>query len=61
MFVYVVYQIIESSLDVVMVFEHHDDAKWFIDHTEGEFKIWQRPLIHKIEYVDGKMTMQYTK
>lgn len=61
MFVYVVYQIIENTLDVVEVFENYNDAKWFVNHTKGDFKIWQRPLIRKIEYIDGEMTIQYTK
>lgn len=59
MYVYVVYNVAENALDNVQVFADHKSAKWFVEHAEGNYKIWQKPLVKDLKYIDGEMTLCY--
>ena len=59
--VYVVFKIGEDGMEGLRVFNHSDDAKWFVKVRPNEgWRIWQQEVLEKYDYVgdllSGKVT-----
>lgn len=50
--VYVIYLINkeEGDCEDLHVFADYREAKWYVMHHEGEYRIWERPIEEKDEH-----------